>query len=100
VTHKCSSCSAPIIWAETPRGKRIPLDAELVEGGNIELRAGIAFVEPPEPGKRRYRSHFSTCPRAGQHRSRRPAGGPPAPPPPEAKEMVEQLKERAALRKT
>lgn len=100
MTQKCSSCGAPIIWCQTPRGKNIPLDAELVDGGNVELRAGIAFVEPPEPGKRRYRSHFSTCPRAGEHRKPRPRGGPPAPPPPETKEMVERLKERSALRKT
>jgi hypothetical protein len=88
----CSSCRQAIIWAQTPRGKNIPLDAELVDGGNIELRAGIAFVEPPEPGTRRYRSHFASCPRAGSFRKPRPR---PEPPPPEAGEMVQRLKERS-----
>jgi hypothetical protein len=79
----CSSCAAPIIWAETKRGSRIPIDAQPVDGGDLVLRrqrgdeALLALhaavnVESfdPRPGERRYVSHFATCPDADQHRRR------------------------------
>lgn len=41
----CRSCPAEIIWAVTPRGKSIPIDAEPNPDGNVELL-------PPKPGTR------------------------------------------------
>ena len=66
----CRTCQAPIIWAVTPSGRRMPLDAEPREGGNVTLRAdGVAIVGGE--GAVRYVSHFVTCPQAGQHRRTR-----------------------------
>jgi hypothetical protein len=65
---RCRSCGAPIRWAQTELGRRMPLDAEPYDGpepaGLFVLRAGVAVAVPPavfddEP---RYRSHFATCP--------------------------------------
>ena len=73
---RCRSCSAPIRWARTEHGKRIPLDAEpyagddprglfvLREGGELALAVPAGALED-EP---RYRSHFATCPNAEEHR--------------------------------
>lgn len=70
---RCRSCAAEIIWAHTEKGKRIPLDAEPVEGGNIELRDGIATIygQAIFGTEALYVSHFATCPDAAEHRSRR-----------------------------
>lgn len=85
----CSSCSAPILWAQlldddgqrqkTPSGrmKSIPVDFEPVAGGNVVVfhRPGQGIVcrvlkrgEQPPPGARTRVSHFATCPQAKQHR--------------------------------
>jgi hypothetical protein len=83
----CRSCKAPIFWALTPNGRRIPLDAEPVDGGNIVLDDPAAEA-PTDPrtarvvGKEaqpnlfgddgpRYTSHFATCPDADSHRKPR-----------------------------
>lgn len=85
----CRSCDAPIAWAITETGKRMPVDAEPVVGGSILLRHRVVG-EPPEAhvtsseeravlakqsesrGEtlRLFVSHFSTCPNAGAHRKR------------------------------
>jgi len=85
----CRSCKAPILWALTETGKRMPVDAEPVEGGNILLShrqaatAPVAVVQgrddieqlrkqheqsPQDGPLRLFTSHFATCPYAGQHR--------------------------------
>lgn len=76
-TGTCRSCNAPILWVETIQGKRMPLDAEPHEDGNVALMPAGAMVltkELVEQGKKigskRYRSHFATCPNAGQHRKK------------------------------
>jgi hypothetical protein len=82
---ECKSCGAPIRWAWTDKDKRMPLDAEPSEKGNMEiigygtkdgttepivrvLKKGegdtLPGLEPPP----RYISHFATCPDAAQHR--------------------------------
>lgn len=68
----CRSCRAPIRWAHTQKGHRIPLDPEPVEGGNlVEVAPGIVrVVEPGDPSGARFVSHFATCPNAGAHRRR------------------------------
>lgn len=74
---RCRSCGAPIVWAVTERGRRMPLDAQPVVAGNIEVSrrpdgAILATVRAEAQGEaQRYVSHFSTCPQAGQHRRRR-----------------------------
>lgn len=77
----CRSCGAPIRWAVTATGKRIPLDPEPVDGGNVLLHEpidggeSIATVVGKAPAPSlfgddapRYVSHFATCPNADQHR--------------------------------
>jgi len=65
----CRSCGAPIEWAITVNGRRIPLDLGEHEGGNLEVRAGVAYnLLPPPPRARR--AHFATCPNADRHRKR------------------------------
>lgn len=60
----CKSCQAPIFWLRTVTGKRIPVDPEPVDNGNIVLRDGYAEVVPPTTGVKAYVSHFVTCPQA------------------------------------
>lgn len=99
---RCSSCNAEIWWAVTPAGKRMPVDVQPVEGGNVVMDrekigreralgalAGVGEDTKPadvaplvrilKKGEEvdwsvpRYVSHFATCPKS--HRHRRPARG-------------------------
>jgi hypothetical protein len=66
----CKSCGAPIEWAHTKNGKRIPLDPGTVENGNITVADdGIAYIWPAGEGDRV--SHFATCEFAKDHRKKR-----------------------------
>lgn len=84
---RCRSCNAPVVWACTTAGKNIPLDAEdsggwdapvVPDDGNLRPtgervmgRGGsMVVVEVVAPGDGKYRSHFSTCPDAGEWRKR------------------------------
>lgn len=86
---QCRSCGAEIFWATTTTsGKRNPIDADPVVGGNLFLFAhrdgGMdVYLEAVHAasgseraagargrGQRRYVSHFSTCPNSEQHRRR------------------------------
>lgn len=70
----CRECGQPIRWAQTGRGRTIPLDRDPVPTGNlvllpvsgeaVSLRAGSAVA----PGTPRYLSHIATCPQAGLFR--------------------------------
>lgn len=64
-----------------PGGRRMPIDADPVEDGNIiaDLEQGVGVVVPggalPQmrldtPTEPFYRSHFATCPQAEQWRRR------------------------------
>lgn len=69
---RCRSCEARIVWAITPKGRRIPLDPDPVEGGNVLLEGERATVLTNEeraahPGPLHV-SHFATCPKAKRHR--------------------------------
>lgn len=59
----CRSCGAPIEWAETLRGKRMPFDAPILvlrtQGSVLEERGVVEFVDGD-------RNHFVTCPQAKQ----------------------------------
>lgn len=74
---ECRSCGAPVKWVLTRKGKRMPVDAEPVEGGNIMLEretdssgTPLAAYVPSDPGVLRYVSHFATCEFADRHRKR------------------------------
>jgi hypothetical protein len=82
----CRSCGAEIVWAVTTEGRRMPVDAQPVDGGNLLLTPADHRRPAGEPtatvvGKRaqptlfgddgpRYVSHFVTCPDAARHRRR------------------------------
>lgn len=66
---ECKSCRAPILWAKTKAGKRIPLNAEPDPTGNVVIEDGVAVVlrrgDGPGPTVRRYTSHLANCGQAG-----------------------------------
>jgi hypothetical protein len=72
----CKSCGAPIQWARTSTGKRMPIDVKPSHAGTInlaeapdgEIVASVVGLTGPAP---RYLSHFSTCKDAAQHRRAR-----------------------------
>jgi hypothetical protein len=77
---RCRSCGAPIRWAMTEHGRRIPLDAASVGDGRFGtglfvLRDGgeLAMAVPPGvfPEQPHYVTHFATCPNASEHRRSR-----------------------------
>jgi hypothetical protein len=70
----CRSCSAPIFFAHTVDGKRMPIDATAAVGGNVRLdERGVAHVvgatidlfDPTDDGER-WMPHFATYPYAGE----------------------------------
>lgn len=66
----CRSCGAPIQWAITRKGSRMPLDIGSHPDANIVIDdAGIIDVVPAGQGVRI--SHFVTCPNASAHRRAR-----------------------------
>ena len=76
-SRPCKACKAPLLFVPTENGKAMPLDAEPSAGGTIEIRDGVAVVHSVEAAAQMhrplYRSHFSTCPRAGEFRKPRGA---------------------------
>lgn len=69
----CRSCGASIFWAMTESGKSMPIDQRPDPNGNIVLDENnvAAVMAPAEArGRRRFTSHFATCPNANQHRRR------------------------------
>lgn len=77
---RCRSCNAPVLWAVTDHGKRIPLDDRPVTGGNVRLVTGcspmravvgngtIDMFDPDDDGVR-YVAHFVSCPNADEWRT-------------------------------
>lgn len=76
----CRSCRAPIVWTITRNGKQMPVDAEPVESGNVELRLedgelhavvhGVTQAAAERRGRELHTSHFATCPHSRAHRRR------------------------------
>lgn len=79
----CRSCGAPIFWAITEAGRRMPVDEAPVPDGNVTVieddsDAGVPIVRVL--GATRdlfasgplYVSHFVTCPDAAEHRRKSP----------------------------
>lgn len=91
MTSNCRSCDAPIRWAITTNGRRIPLDAASHPEGNLVIVDDVAtrgwfrfdptvHLVPKDqldgfrqkhPDEPLYRSHFATCPNADTHRRNR-----------------------------
>ena len=83
-TSRCESCRAPIIWATTTDGKRMPVNAKPSPiAGNVAIdRNGSGRIVATVLAKQRaarlratnavplYLSHFVDCPQANQHRRR------------------------------
>lgn len=77
---RCKSCEMEIIWAETEKGKRMPVDAEPADNGNLRLveregDAPLAVYDTAETealfgDDTRYLSHFATCSQAAGWRRR------------------------------
>ena len=83
---RCRSCPASVAWVETIAGKAMLVDAgaEAIggqEGQRMDDVRGLLYPTPSgyavvsmktQPtdiaGRALYRSHFATCPRAGDHR--------------------------------
>ena len=69
----CKSCGAAILWAQTPKGKWIPLDAEPSPEGQmfincIGLAARLSAEELTAFLENRYMPHHATCPNAASYR--------------------------------
>lgn len=65
----CRKCREEILWATTPKGKAVPINPELVYGGNVALEVddvGMlkARVVRPAGDVEAYVTHFTTCPAA------------------------------------
>lgn len=73
---RCGGCGASIVWALTDAGRRMPVDADPVAGGELEIFAEyFPGGEPVDPGVQRvrqrpaerppsspaWRSHWATC---------------------------------------
>jgi hypothetical protein len=82
----CGSCQAPILWADTTAGERMPVDEQPVPDGNVLLHITDDSPKPKliagvltrgqaggarDRQERLYRSHFSSCPNASGHRRSR-----------------------------
>lgn len=74
----CGSCKAPVIWAVLASSRRIPIDAEPCEQGNVSLsRQPYGVLATPVKAMLAFgrkdlrRSHFATCPNAQKHRQER-----------------------------
>jgi hypothetical protein len=77
----CESCGAPMLMARTESGASTPLDigdhpkgnqAAWREDGITRVRPAPDLDAPLNEGEHRVMTHFATCPRAADHRKRRP----------------------------
>lgn len=75
---RCSTCGAQMFFAETPAGRRIPIDLEPRADGNLVIRrpaSGKVIAVPAKDAQPeetvRHTSHFVTCPQAASHRRAR-----------------------------
>jgi hypothetical protein len=67
MSDRCGSCSAPIEWATTAKGRHIPLDVETTGQPNVLIDDdGVAHVVSAGHGDRT--PHWATCPDATEWR--------------------------------
>jgi hypothetical protein len=76
--QNCRGCDAPIIWVETPNGKRRPLDAEPSQErgtGTYAIRGkgpnvtGVP-VKDADADEPVHMNHWTTCPARDQFRKK------------------------------
>jgi hypothetical protein len=74
-TEPCEGCKAPIVWAVTRNARPMPVDPEPAPDGNVLLTrtaSGVSAEVVSNParlfGRKAYRSHFVTCPKADRYR--------------------------------
>ena len=70
-----------MIWCLTEQGRKMPIDPDPVEGGNViklwidpdgnKVIRVLGKGETTETPRKRYVSHFATCPDSDQHRRSR-----------------------------
>ncbi len=72
MTAKCSSCGQDIIWTITEAGKRAPFDAKPAGKVTFLARNPDGSDTPISKQRDHYISHFATCPKAAQHRTKAP----------------------------
>lgn len=58
---RCSSCQGLIVWFKTKAGKNMPVDEATTQPTDAAHQLDLT----------RHKSHFATCPNAGQHRRAR-----------------------------
>jgi hypothetical protein len=75
MSTNCRSCGADILWVWSIRHKKMPVDAEPSERGNLILTdapgGGSMAVRARDGDRELYTSHFATCPNAKAHRKPR-----------------------------
>lgn len=72
----CKSCGAKVVWVMTEAGKKMPIDPDPSEFGNIYFQKDgtvLVLTKYSAEGQRRlgkdlFLSHFVTCPNASSHR--------------------------------
>ena len=73
MSDTCRSCSAPLIWATSPKGRPLPLDARavvyVIDPNETKPQAEKANDESGTAAY--YVSHFATCPNASSHSRRK-----------------------------
>jgi hypothetical protein len=74
---RCRSCGAPVIWAVSTLGRKLPVDASPDTDGQWWLTTDDARATQPNfrrvdlytpEDTPRYTSHFATCPQADKWR--------------------------------
>lgn len=73
----CKSCDQPIRWVVmASTGKRMPLDEQPRDDGNVRLLGSsdpsglpiAEYVRGGEPASQRFVPHFASCPEADKYR--------------------------------
>jgi hypothetical protein len=80
----CRGCGAAMVWVASTKGGKVPLDPRPVPDGNLVFESANGLGEPSKAGEptvrylrkgdvvpsgtAKYKSHFATCPEAGQFR--------------------------------
>jgi len=76
--NRCQACDAPLRWAATTAGRRMPLNANPDPAGNVTLDddgiarvwSGADLVRCREAGRLLYMPHHATCPQSATFKRR------------------------------
>jgi len=70
VVSLCRSCGARIVWGQTNRGKRIPIDLDSIPGAEPFSAENASRPPAVRFDPLVHTTHFATCPQADEHRRR------------------------------